>query len=265
MTYTQVTFFVDKDNPTQITSIIDWQAVPIYPIFLVAHHPSLIEYDGPKPERFIQPSLPEDIEEFNVQDKKAAKELFLGQTLWLYYETQVCKEASDLICAFEYRKSLQSEILSLIGSIFDDGEPHVQRLLADVTKYGIRKQLVGEDDHGNPSVPCPLSFTEHDLEKQMEEYAEWGRDIEERSRVIDKIGVYTGWNGAVSPGDYDKVVRRVELVKERFFRSRIDNSRGTCGVREVMAFLRISPEDTDLLVIRTGSLPRSCLRCFPDR
>jgi hypothetical protein len=121
--------FVAKDDPTQITSIIDWQAIPIYPIFLVAHHPSLIEYDGAKPERFIQPSLPENIEEFNVQDKRPAKELFLAQTLWLYYETQVYKEAPDLIRAFEYRETLQSVILSLIGSIFDDGEPHVQKLL----------------------------------------------------------------------------------------------------------------------------------------
>ncbi|KAG2025202.1 hypothetical protein GB937_002963 [Aspergillus fischeri] len=40
--------FVDKHNPTKITSIIDWQAVPIYLMFLVAHHLSLIEYNGPK-------------------------------------------------------------------------------------------------------------------------------------------------------------------------------------------------------------------------
>lgn len=34
--------------------------------------------------------------------------------------------------------------------------------------------------------------------------------------MIDEIGVYLGWNGAVSPGDYDEVVRRLELAKERF-------------------------------------------------
>jgi hypothetical protein len=69
--------FTDKDNPTQITSIIDWQAIPIYPIFLVAHHPSLIEYDGPKPERFIQPSLPENIEEFVSKIKGLPRSYFL--------------------------------------------------------------------------------------------------------------------------------------------------------------------------------------------
>ncbi|PWY70925.1 hypothetical protein BO70DRAFT_414774, partial [Aspergillus heteromorphus CBS 117.55] len=121
--------FVDEANPTQITAIIDWQGVPVYPMFLIAHHPSLIEYDGPKPERFVQPRLPGDIEDMNAGDKKAAKQLFLAQTLWLYYETQVNTEAPDLLRAFKYRDTVQWEICSLIGSIFDDGEPYVQKAL----------------------------------------------------------------------------------------------------------------------------------------
>lgn len=208
--------FVDKDTPTKLTSIIDWQAIPIYPMFLIAHHPSLIEYDGPKPERFVQPRLPEDIEEFNAHDKKAAKELFLAKTIWLYYETQVNKESPDLIHAFKYRETLQSELLSLIGSIFDDGEPHVQKLLADLARDDIWKQIVGEDGHGNASVLCPLRYSEEDLNKQNYAYAKWERDVERKAQVLDEIGVYPGWNGAVSPGDYEEVVRRLGIAKERF-------------------------------------------------
>ncbi|PLB50315.1 hypothetical protein P170DRAFT_380891 [Aspergillus steynii IBT 23096] len=208
--------FVDEDSPTKITSIIDWQAVPIYPVFLIAHHPSLIDYDGPKPERFVQPRLPENIEKFDPQDKKAAGELFLAQTLWLYYETQVYKEAPELVHAFKYRETLQFELLSLVGAIFDDGEPHVQKLLATVARDEVWRQVVGEDDHGNPSVPCPLNYTGRDLTRQGEEYAKWEKDLERKARVIDEVGVYTGWNGAVSPGDYDEVVRRLSLSKQRF-------------------------------------------------
>ncbi|KAE8150026.1 hypothetical protein BDV25DRAFT_129895 [Aspergillus avenaceus] len=207
---------VDEKDPTKITSIIDWQAVPIYPMFLIAHHPSLIEYDGPRPERFIQPSLPKDFEELNPQGKKAAKELYLSQTFWLYYETQVYKQAPDLFQAFQYQETLPSELLSLVGSIFDDGEPHFQKLLADVASDDVWKQFVGEDSHGNPRVPCPLHYTEHDLAKQSEKYAKWERDVERKARVIDEVGVYTGWNGAVSPGDYDEVVRRLHHAKKRF-------------------------------------------------
>lgn len=49
---------VDKYDQMKITSIIDWQGTPVYPMFLVAHHASFIEYDGPRPERFVQPKLP---------------------------------------------------------------------------------------------------------------------------------------------------------------------------------------------------------------
>lgn len=208
--------FVDEKDPTKLTSIIDWQAIPVYPMFLMAHHPSLIEYDGPKPEIFVQPHLPEDIEEFNPDDKKAAKELFLAKTLWLYYEAQMYKKSPDLIHAFKYGETLQSELLSLIGSTFDDGELHVQRLLANPARNDIWKQIVGEDGQGNASVPCPLSYSEGELDGQNKEYAKWQKDIERKARVIDEIGVYTGWNGAVSPGDYDEVVRRLGIAKERF-------------------------------------------------
>ncbi|KAG2026398.1 hypothetical protein GB937_001908 [Aspergillus fischeri] len=86
------------------------------------------EYDGPKPERFIQPSLPENIEELN--------------TLWLYYKAQVYKEAPDLI----------------------------------------HKQLVREDDYGNPGVPYPLNYSKYDLDKQSKEkYKKWERDMERKA------------------------------------------------------------------------------------
>lgn len=70
--------FVDVQNPSQITSIIDWQGMPVYPMFLIAHHPSLIEYEGPKLKGFTQPALPEKFETLDPEFKQAAKELFLS-------------------------------------------------------------------------------------------------------------------------------------------------------------------------------------------
>ncbi|RAH85894.1 hypothetical protein BO86DRAFT_329879 [Aspergillus japonicus CBS 114.51] len=208
--------FVNQNHPTEITSIIDWQAVPIYPIFLIAHHPSLIEYDGPKPERFVQPQLPEDIHDLNPADKKAAGELYLAQTLWLYYETQVYKDAPDLLHAFKYHETVQSDLLGLVGSVFDDGEPHVQKLLANVATDEVWKQLVGVDGSGDPSVACPLKYTERGLVRQADEYARWERDVERKARVIEELGAYPGWNGAVPPDDYEEMAGRLEMAKKRF-------------------------------------------------
>lgn len=38
---------MNPDQPTEILSIIDWQAVNLSPLFLQARHPALIEFDGP--------------------------------------------------------------------------------------------------------------------------------------------------------------------------------------------------------------------------
>lgn len=38
--------FVDKDDPTEIAAIIDWQAVHIAPLFAQARHPTFLEFDG---------------------------------------------------------------------------------------------------------------------------------------------------------------------------------------------------------------------------
>lgn len=69
--------FVDQANPTEIPGIIDWQVVNTSPMFLTARHPSFIEYDEARLERFFTPRHPEDIDEINAQDRKAAWERYI--------------------------------------------------------------------------------------------------------------------------------------------------------------------------------------------
>ncbi|CAI7609194.1 unnamed protein product [Penicillium palitans] len=208
--------FVDSENPSQITSIIDWQGTPIYPIFLICHHPSLIEYEGPELEGFSQPVLPENIRTLDPEAKKAAKDLFLSQSLWLTYEIEVQRAAPELLNTFRHRDTLPGQILGTIGSTYDDGEPYVQSLLVDLTEQHAWKQLVGVDENDNPSVLCPLKYSEQDVAKFKTEYAKWEKDVERKMRVLEEIGVYTGWNGAVSPHDYNEVVRRLAVAKQNF-------------------------------------------------
>lgn len=208
--------FVDSENPSQITSIIDWQGTPIYPMFLICHHPSLIEYEGPELDGFSQPALPENIRTLDPEAKKAAKDLFLSQSLWLAYEIEVQKAAPELLHTFRHRDTLPGQILGMIGSTYDDGEPYVQSLLVDITEEHAWKQLVGVDENDNPSVLCPLKYSEQDVAKFKTEYAKWEKDIERKTRVLEEIGVYTGWNGAVSPHDYNEVVRRLAVAKQNF-------------------------------------------------
>lgn len=209
--------FVDISNPSQITSIIDWQCVPVYPMFLITHHPSLIEYDGPRVNGFEKPELPQDFDTLDPDAKKSAKATHTAQLFWLSYEIQVQKAVPELIHAFRSKDALIGQLLGMISSTFGDGEPYIQSLLADLSEEDIWKQVVGVNAAGDPNVPCPLQYSKEEISEQQMDYKMWQKDIERKARVvIDELGVYTGWNGAVPPEQYDEMSRRLINAKQNF-------------------------------------------------
>ncbi|KAJ5932236.1 kinase-like domain-containing protein [Penicillium verrucosum] len=208
--------FVDINNPSQITSIIDWQCVPVYPMFLIAHHPSLIEYDGPRVNGFVKPELPKDLDSLDPNAKKSAKATYAAQLFWLSYEIQVQKTVPELLHAFRYKDTLPGQILGIIASTYGDGEPYIQSLLADISQEDVWKQVVGVNTAGDPIVPCPLHYSKEDISNQQMDYEKWQKDIERKARVIDELGVYPGWNGAVPPDQYDEMFRRLITSKQNF-------------------------------------------------
>ncbi|WEW56950.1 hypothetical protein PRK78_002409 [Emydomyces testavorans] len=208
--------FVEANDPKRISCIIDWQATPVYPMFLVASHPALLEFDGPRLEGFTQPQLPENVKQLSPHSKKAAKNLFLAQSLWLLYEVQLQRQAPDLLHAIRYTDTHQSQLLGAIATVFDDGEPYVQSLITDIITDKVWARIVGSDESGKPLVPCPVRYSEGELQQQKEEFAKWERDIDLKQQVLKEVGAYTGWDGAVSPREYDEIRRRLQSVKARF-------------------------------------------------
>ena len=73
----------------------------------------------------------------------------------------------------------------------------MQILLADLSEEITWKQVVGTNEAGHPNVPCPLHYSKKEISRQQVEYSKWQRDVERKARVIDEIGIYPGWNGAV--------------------------------------------------------------------
>lgn len=233
--------FVNATDPTRIVGIIDWQATPVYPAFLAIHHPSLVEFDGPKLERYTQPALPSNIKEMSPNTKQAAKDLFLSQSLWLLYETQVQKNSPSLMKAFQFADTHQCQLLRAIGTIFDDGEPYIQSLITDLTQKEIWDKIVGNDSRDS-HIPCPLNYSKDELKAQKDDFVAWEKDIDRKQRIITEIGAYTGWNGAVRPEEYDEIAWRLKVAKHKF----LDREAKTNEER--IAWERVWPfqDDTDL-------------------
>ncbi|GAB1217885.1 hypothetical protein ATERTT37_007128 [Aspergillus terreus] len=121
--------FVNPNNPTEIVSVLDWQAVNLSPLFLQARHPRLIEFDGPIPEGLQSIELPDNFEQLSPEEQLEAKKLRAAQSLYKLYEIQLIRQCPEIYRALQFRDSLPVQIMGLSGSIFSDGEPVVEGML----------------------------------------------------------------------------------------------------------------------------------------
>jgi hypothetical protein len=131
----------------------------------------------------------------------------------------VQKQAPELLRVLRYRDTLPCQIMSLIGSTFDDGEPYTQSLLAQLTELETWTTVVKNNSQQTLEAPYPITYSDQELAGQKEELAKWEKDIECKARVIQEVGAYTGWDGAVPPEDYDIYAERLEQAKGNFLDS----------------------------------------------
>ncbi|KAL4951357.1 hypothetical protein BDW69DRAFT_40550 [Aspergillus filifer] len=130
-----------------------------------------------------------------------------------YWEC-ITNTAIELYDAFD---SMEAYIMTLIGYTFDDGEPHVQYLLSNLTQEDVWKKTVGVDGDGNVIVPCPLKYSEKEMTKHEAQYNRWCTDVQRRRNVLRQLGVSVGWDGAVDPDWYCGMEEKLADAKWGFF------------------------------------------------
>ncbi|EGE08072.1 phosphotransferase enzyme family protein [Trichophyton equinum CBS 127.97] len=203
--------FVDPQEPTKITCLIDWQAVHIAPLFLQARRPAFLDFDGPIPERLKFPSLPENFDDMQPEEKLNAKKLRDEQALYILYEIELLRQCRAAGSALHGRDTLATRLTGLAGSVFTDGEPVVLGyLIRVVDRWG---EIVGKDATGDPVIPCPITFTDAERTKQRIDQQKWEKGVELMDDVVQSLGVYTGWDGFVSHDDYE--IKKQQLIASR--------------------------------------------------
>ncbi|CAI7631335.1 unnamed protein product [Penicillium palitans] len=203
--------FVNPDRPTEILSIIDWQAVNLSPLFLQARHPALIEFEGPFPEGLQSIRLPANFDQLSAEEQLEANKLRPSQSLYKLYDIQIIQDCPEIAASLRFRNSLPGQITGLSGSLFGDGEPIVQGML-------IRLQEEWATYIGS-YVPCPLSFTEEDKQKQKEDEKRWASGVVLMEEFLDQVGIYRGWDGWVNHSDYEYYKVRLEQCRPEFLDS----------------------------------------------
>ncbi|GAB7356586.1 hypothetical protein MBLNU459_g7316t2 [Dothideomycetes sp. NU459] len=204
--------FVDEQDPTEITAIIDWQAVHIAPLFAQARHPAFLEFDGEVPKGF-DPStikLPENYEDLDEDEQKAARRLRGAQLLWKLYEIELVCQCDDVNRAIRFGESLMGRLPSLAGNVYSDGELLVEELLIQL------QQEWDEVVEDSALEPCPIAFTEEDKVRHDEQFTLWAHGVELMTDFLNRIGGYRGWDGSVSHQQFNAGREDMELFKEEF-------------------------------------------------
>jgi hypothetical protein len=176
--------------------------VHLGPALLHVYYPSLIEYDGPILEDLQLPQLPPNLAELDPVAKADAQALHTAQSIWGLYQIFVQKQALDSLRIIRYSDTLPCQIISFMGSVFDDGEIYIQSLLSQLAQPETWRAVVKNSAQDNAEISCPLSYTSIELAKQEQDLAKWELAIERKAQIIDQIGIYTGWDGAVPPEQY---------------------------------------------------------------
>lgn len=205
--------FVDPNEPGRITGIIDWQAVHLKPLFLQVRNPSLLDVDGPTTEGLSLLGLPENFNDLSAEEQLAAKELRAAQSLLKLWEIDLYRNAPGAYQALRMRPTFRVQILGLMGSIFDDGDPILEGLLITLQDKWVEATTRLD---GQEIPPCPLSFSAEDRSRQAKDQAMWEEGVKLKAETIDALGAYTGWDGAVPNAEYEEMKHRLDRVRKDF-------------------------------------------------
>ncbi|RMD43677.1 hypothetical protein DV735_g1481, partial [Chaetothyriales sp. CBS 134920] len=124
--------FVDRENPTRIVGIIDWQSVgDLLPLFNHTLQPAFVQYSsGPMPETLEPPELA-DISGLLPEEQTRATAEYFEKALFIAWLKIARKKLPAAYRAFEYQKQTANpafDLVTLAGRLFEFGEAHVHAL-----------------------------------------------------------------------------------------------------------------------------------------
>ncbi|KAE8140648.1 hypothetical protein BDV38DRAFT_290295 [Aspergillus pseudotamarii] len=185
------TIFIDPADPTKISSIIDWQAIPLF-----------FDCDDPYPWGAIQPQLPDEFDTLSPTEKELAREAHDRLRLKKFYELASRKFNPLLIRAMDSMKSDDdptSYFFYLVGQSSSDGPVTLRELLVQIyenwdqiaKKQGLRMQ-------------CPISFTEEEIRNGRRQGEEWAIAFNEFENLRAQLLGKEGW---VFSEEYDEAMQ----------------------------------------------------------
>ncbi|KAL8708512.1 MAG: hypothetical protein Q9225_007589 [Loekoesia sp. 1 TL-2023] len=207
--------FVDPDDPTHITCIIDWQSIHISPLFRHVIRPDFLNFEGPKPllgmvgDARRPPELPSNFQDLAPEEQRAAETLVRHQSLYKMYEIYSAKENNSVYKALLHQQTLRCQLINYAAITGYHTEPFVKARLIEVSDAW--EKIVGP---GGPR--CLLHYSEHERKACEEELTKWEDCCTLLDSIQDSLGVPAAWDGAVSNEKYLEMREKLQIVREEF-------------------------------------------------
>ncbi|RAK89144.1 phosphotransferase enzyme family protein [Aspergillus costaricaensis CBS 115574] len=195
--------FVDGHDPTRITSIIDWQAVHIAPLFLTAKFPSIFNCDDSYIWGALQPKLPTDFDVLSTAEKKEAEQKLERLRLKKFYELASRKFNPSLVHAMDQMRDDNdptSFIFYIVSQTSRDGPIPLRELLIQV--YEKWDGIMAQRDL---TSLCPIYFSRKKIEQSRQQAEAWAAAFSQYNNLRAQISGEEGW---VSHDDYEEARKR---------------------------------------------------------
>jgi hypothetical protein len=114
--------FVNPENPTEVTGIIDWQSVGLGPLFENARQPYFLDYNGPPTVGVERPTLPKNLAQLDPAAQREANSLYLKQSLCVLYKTLHHGRNPRLYRAMAFQETPSFDLLLIARNLLVDGE-----------------------------------------------------------------------------------------------------------------------------------------------
>jgi hypothetical protein len=199
-----------SDDPTKISSLIDWQSIVVSPLYLQARFPDFLSVD----DEYIlglteEPKLPRDYHEMNANDKKLAELKFEDIKMSKFYELSTANQHLRAHHAF-LMPQFTRELFIRCGEVYEEGTIPLRACLIEFANAWVELGFLGE---------CPFSFSEEDMQKHNKQFQDY-RNFHQVQEIARKL-LSTDSEGWISPQlDFTERQRKnTELLKEIMFRS----------------------------------------------
>ncbi|RJE24176.1 hypothetical protein PHISCL_03495 [Aspergillus sclerotialis] len=214
--------FVDSENPTKITSIIDWQSARIRPLFMQAHFPRFVEPRGWKFLPFpAMPALPDDFDSLSEEEKEKAKRTLSDAMISKYYElrTRATEENRKIFTALSFDRRLWEPFLYC--QLFSHGSlvPNINTLIR-LSEAWSELGLPGD---------CPYRLTEEELKRHYSRVDDYDARREIRETVFNALR--TDESGWVENERFEAVKEMQKQLWEEFVRMVVEEG-GEMGIEE---------------------------------